>query len=103
MQLKRFLTAGPVLIGLVLAGCTASAGGSANRPADCGAAALASKVGQPVTGRTAADVRVGGEPVQSLGNVRVVAPGEAVTMDYNVERLTIHTDASGNLVRAQCT
>jgi hypothetical protein len=103
MTYKGYLAAGTIVASLMLAGCTASVGGGTTPPADCGAAALQGKIGQPVTGQTAADVRVGGEPVQSRGNVRVVAPGQAVTMDFNPERLTIETDAQGNLVRAQCT
>lgn len=103
MDPRHMMMAGSALIGLALAGCTATAGGGTVQPSDCGAAALQGKIGQPVTGQTATDVRIGGEPIQSRGNVRVVAPGQAVTMDFNPERLTIDTDEAGNLVRAQCT
>lgn len=103
---KNFVLTGIVACGLALAGCSASGGGSGAGtapPADCGAAALQGRVGQPVSGTTAQTLRVGGEPAASRGNVRVVAPGQAVTMDFNPDRLTIETDAAGNLVRAQCT
>lgn len=100
---NRLFAAGALVAGLALAGCTVSAGGDTPPPADCGAAALAGKTGQPVTGQTAADLRVGGEPVQSQGHVRVLAPGQPATMDFRPDRLTIETDTSGNLVRAQCT
>lgn len=103
MTPNRLLAAGTLFAGLALAGCTVSAGGGSTPPADCGAAALAGKTGQPVTGQTAADLRIGGEPVQSRGNVRVLAPGQPATMDFRPDRLTIETDANGNLVRAQCT
>jgi hypothetical protein len=43
-----------------------------------------------------------GVPVQSQGLVRVIAPGQAVTQDYRENRLNLETDASGNLVRANC-
>ena len=106
MTHNRLLAAGTLFAGLALAGCTVSGGSGTTPPAppaDCGAAALAGKTGQPVAGQTAADLTVGGEPVQSRGNVRVVAPGQPVTMDFRPDRLTIETDASGNLVSAQCT
>lgn len=104
MSHSHLFTAGALVAGLALAGCTVSAGGGTTTPpADCGAAALAGKTGQPVTGQTAADLRVGGEPVQSQGNVRVLAPGQPATMDFRPDRLTIETDANGNLARAQCT
>jgi hypothetical protein len=89
---------------LALAGCTNAARPTVPPapPADCGAAALQGSIGQRVTGTTAADVRVGGVPVQSQGLVRVIAPGQAVTQDYRENRLNLETDASGNLVRANC-
>lgn len=97
--------AAPVLAALVLAGCT-STGAEPDRgmppPIDCGAAALQDRVGQQVTGSTAADVRIDGVPVQSRGSVRVIAPGQAVTMDFNAERLNLETDSTGRLVRAHC-
>lgn len=103
MRMQRTLVLVAVL-GVGVAGCTgAGAGARPPAPDDCGAAALQERIGQPVAGRTAEDARVGGEPVASRGNVRVVAPGEAVTMDFNPNRLTIETNAEGQLARAQCT
>jgi hypothetical protein len=89
---------------LVLAGCTSAAQPEAQLPApsDCGASLLQDHVGEAVTGSSAADAQVGGVPVQSQGVVRVIAPGEAVTMDFNDARLNLETDAAGNLVRAAC-
>ncbi|WP_375165853.1 I78 family peptidase inhibitor [Chelativorans sp.] len=71
-------------------------------PPDCGAAALQGKMGLPVSGSTAEDVRVGGAPVQSKGEVRVIAPGQAVIENYSEARLNLETDAQGNLIRASC-
>lgn len=34
--------------------------------------------------------------------VRVVRPGEAVTMDFRADRLTISLDANGKVVSARC-
>lgn len=103
MTFNRLLAAGVLTASFALAGCTVSAGGGTTPPpADCGAAALQGKTGQPVSGQTATDLTVGGESVQSRGTVRVVAPGQPVTMDFREDRLTIETDASGNLVSARC-
>lgn len=71
-------------------------------PVDCGAASLQDKVGQPVIGSTASDLRVGGQPVRTAGTVRVVRQGQPMTMDFRVDRLTIETDANANLVSARC-
>lgn len=101
----KLLTIPTILSGLILSGC-AAIGASPDTglppPPDCGALALQDRVGQPVTGQSAEDLLVGGEPVATRGLVRVVAPGQAITMDFNPERLTIETDEAGNLVRAQC-
>ncbi|HTN62245.1 MAG TPA: I78 family peptidase inhibitor [Devosia sp.] len=89
---------------LILTGCTNAAPLSAQlpRPPDCGASLLQEKIGEPVTGSTAADAKVDGVPVRSQGVVRVIAPGQAVTQDYSNARLNLETDADGNLVRATC-
>ena len=34
--------------------------------------------------------------------VRIVRPGEAVTMDFRADRLTISLDAAGKVVSARC-
>ncbi|WP_322963738.1 I78 family peptidase inhibitor [Sphingomonas fuzhouensis] len=35
-------------------------------------------------------------------SLRVIAPGDAVTMDYRPDRLNIETDAAGRVVRLKC-
>jgi len=35
-------------------------------------------------------------------DLRVIAPGDAVTMDYRPDRLNIETDAEGRVVRLKC-
>ncbi|GGA65608.1 I78 family peptidase inhibitor [Pelagibacterium lentulum] len=104
MRKSRTLPAITLFGAIALTGCTATGADPAQPapPADCGAAALQSMVGEPVAGTTAENVTVGGEPVQSLGNVRVVGPDDAMTMDFNTERLTIETDEQGNLATARC-
>ncbi len=60
----------------------------------CGARALASLIGQPVSKAP----RPSGERA-----VRVVAEGDAVTMDYNPQRLNIYYDrSSGRIIGIKC-
>lgn len=100
----RLLTSAGLLAVIVLSGCA-----STNRPAaqslplvDCGASEVQKLIGQPVTGKSASDVRIGDSPVQSKGDVRVIRPGEAVIQNYSEDRLNLETDASGRLMRATC-
>lgn len=91
---------------LTLAACSTSATPpitSMPPPVDCGATALSGMAGQPVTGTTSQDVRVGGQPVQSQGSVRVISPGMAVTQDYREDRLNLEVSAARTLVRAYCS
>lgn len=60
------------------------------------------KVGQPVTGTTAEDAMVGGLPVVSKGDVRVIEPDQAVIQNYREARLNLQIDAAGNLTRVSC-
>jgi hypothetical protein len=88
----------------VLIGCTNAAAPIAqgSTPDDCGASLLQDRLGEPVTGSSAADAAVGGAPVRSKGEVRVIAPGQAVIQNYSESRLNLEVDAGGNLVRASC-
>ncbi|HCO54703.1 MAG TPA: hypothetical protein DIT93_06760 [Pelagibacterium sp.] len=90
---------------IILAGCSTTVtppDTSMPPPLDCGAQALSGKIGQPVIGSTAQDVRIDGQAVNSAGTVRVIAPGMAVTQDFRPDRLNLEVDDSGNLVRAYC-
>lgn len=91
-------------VALVLVGCTnaASPMGQGPTPDDCGASLLQDRLGEPVTGSSATDARVGGVPVRSKGDVRVISPGQAVIQNYSESRLNLEVDAAGNLVRAGC-
>lgn len=97
-------TAAVLTIAIMLAGCTNITHPAPSLPtlADCGAANLQSKIGQPVGGSTASDATVGGVLVQSKGDVRVIAPGQAVIQNYSEARLNLETDGSGKLLRATC-
>lgn len=62
-------------------------------PDTCGAAALQTLIGQPVS---VLDTTRFSQPV------RIIPPGTAVTMDYNPARLNIETDAQGRITRVYC-
>lgn len=105
MSSSKALGSAAIAAALVLAGCTSTAAPpQTGLPPqdDCAAAALQSRIGQPVTGQTVTDVRVGGLPLEGVEMVRVIAPGQAVTMDFHANRLNLETDGAGNLVRAYC-
>lgn len=100
----HFHTGAALAAAIFLAGCTSSTPPAAPvpPPADCGASLLQDQIGKPVTGSSAADAQVGGNPVQSQGVVRIYVSGQPVTQDYSESRLNLETDAAGNLVSATC-
>ena len=59
----------------------------------CGAADLASLIGQPVS-RFSAQTR--------QGPARVIRPGQPVTMDYNPLRLNVLLDADDRILGVSC-
>ncbi len=65
-------------------------------PDPCGTEALVHLLGQP-----APDARAL-EELDAPGRVRVIAPGQAVTMDYIATRLNIELDENGLVVRLRC-
>jgi hypothetical protein len=100
----RLHTITAIAIATLLNGCTGTTLPAAPLPplADCGAADLQDLLGQPVRGSSASDATIGGVPVRSKGDVRVIAPGQAVIQNYSEARLNLETGAAGNLVRASC-
>ncbi|PKP71018.1 MAG: hypothetical protein CVT82_04100 [Alphaproteobacteria bacterium HGW-Alphaproteobacteria-4] len=59
----------------------------------CGATALQGLIGQPES------VLQG---MVFAGPLRVIRPGQAVTMDYSAARLNVSLDAGGRIVRVTC-
>lgn len=69
----------------------------------CGAAALQTKVGEPVTGSASDGYQIAGETIPAPeGGIRVVGPNDAMTMDFRLDRLTIEVDDDRNLISARC-
>lgn len=64
---------------------------------DCDAAAYQSLIGAPVAEAEAVAARAA-----NPGDVRVIGPDTAVTMDYREDRLNFTIDASGRITRAYC-
>jgi len=58
----------------------------------CGAIDLQNLVGQPISAVDAA----------TLARVRVIRPGQAVTMDYSAARLNVELDAADKIIRIWC-
>lgn len=79
----------------ILAGCVAPPVATPVQPApdECGAAPLQYLLGQP---RQA----IGG--MTFTKPVRIIEPGQAVTMDYNPQRLNIELDGNGRISRIAC-
>lgn len=101
---SHILSGTAVAAAIMLSGCSNASPTAAQLPppADCGASLLQDRTGQPVSGTSAADARVGGDPVRSQGTVRIYQTGQPVTQDFSESRLNLETDADGNLVLASC-
>ena len=84
-----------ILLFGALAGCEAAI---VAQPSDssadlCNAASYDTLVGQP---RNILDV------MRFSGPVRIIGPGDMVTMDHNPARLNIDIDASGRIAKFHC-
>lgn len=64
----------------------------------CNNSGLGRFVGQPATSE------VGAEMLRASGarTIRWVRPGQAITMEFSAERLTVHLDANGRVESASC-
>lgn len=64
-----------------------------NDMATCGASALQQVIGLPV--RVLPDRG-------SWSSIRIIHPGEMVTMDYNADRLNVRVDRNGTILQLSC-
>lgn len=55
-----------------------------------------------VMGKQAAQVREDARARSGARTVRVIGPGQAVTMDYRTDRLNLETDAAGVVTAVRC-
>lgn len=84
-----------VCLAVILAACSPVEATPPSREVagSCGAAELQSLVGQPAAVL---------QTMRFAGPVRVLRPGEAVTMDYSAGRLNIEIDAAEVIARVAC-
>ena len=78
---------------LALAGCKIVVPAPGPQAPACDAAGLQGLVGQPVSVVNSMNHR---------GPVRIVRPGQAVTMDYRPDRLTVEVDRRDRITRISC-
>lgn len=81
--------------GLLLAGCMDTATPPPEPAADdtCGKAMFADLVGEPVANHSFGD---------APGDVRVITPDQAVTLDHRPDRLNVDVNRNGDIGRLWC-
>ncbi|MDP3822983.1 MAG: I78 family peptidase inhibitor [Burkholderiales bacterium] len=67
-------------------------------PGQCNEAAAQFAVGKAIDAKLAEELRVRA----SAQRVRMVRPGQMVTMEYDAGRLTLDIDAAGRVARVRC-
>ena len=87
-----------LLVAMPLMACTPQTPPSVEFPGKCSTARLKEFVGKPST------VGLADESLKRANAVtaRVIGPGQAVTMDYRIDRLNIYLDGKGNVTRFTC-
>lgn len=89
---------GLLLLGL-LAGCSSSPSDNTQASGgDCNVSHLQDMLGQQVTGKLVDTLK----EKSNASALRVLAPGDAATMDFNPQRLNIDIDESEVIVRLSC-
>lgn len=82
----------------LLAACTTTSEAS-RQPADlCGADKAKSSIGQSYTVEIGARL----QDVSGAKSMRVIRPGQAVTMDYRPDRLNVELDETDRISRISC-
>ncbi|MBP6405741.1 MAG: starvation-inducible protein [Ramlibacter sp.] len=91
---------------LLLLGCAGPASGPAPSPTPaapppraCASEPAAALAGRPFD----AAVQAEAQRLSGARSVRVIRPGQAVTMDFNAYRLNIELDGGGRVVRLRCS
>ncbi len=76
----------------------AAAAASVDEPGPCSAAGAAMALGQPFDQALGERARTGA----GAELLRVIRPGDAVTMDFRPERLNLELDSEGRVAEARC-
>jgi hypothetical protein len=97
MRVRRFPAVSALISLAALVACAPGVGGTKGsyRPVDdaCGAAGLQMWVGQPLAGLTALPLD---QPM------RVLKPGQIMSLEYQENRLSVTVDGSGTITRLTC-
>ncbi|MBV8623599.1 MAG: peptidase inhibitor [Herbaspirillum sp.] len=93
----------PALLGaaVILAACSASREPQATETAAsgrCDAARVEHLIGEDLSGY----VERQAQAESGAADIRVLKPGDAATMDFNLRRLNIHVDPSGVIIKVAC-
>lgn len=85
-----------LLVAIIFTGCVPDEGTDAPDPANdaCGAREMQALVGRPASVL---------ETMRFAGEVRIIPPGSAVTMDFRPDRLNIEIDAASRIARVYCS
>lgn len=75
-----------------IAGCSETESAASSGEDSCGAAAYQSQIGHAV----------GDLELTPGAKLRIVGPGQAMTMDYRADRMNIETDSAGQILRVFC-
>ena len=102
MTEPRIIPALTVLVPPLLLGCAAPASApsttAAPAPRECASEPAAALAGRPFDAAVQAEV----QRLSGARSVRVIRPGQAVTMDFNAYRLNIELDSGGRVVGLRC-
>lgn len=89
---------GMIATALLVAGCMDGHPGPMPGPRICNAGAVQGFVGAQISPRLQSRLRAR----SGASSVRVVRPGEAVTMDYRRDRLTVDVNQRGRITGMRC-
>lgn len=99
----------PALVGLLLAGCTGMGAAPAapdqapppprvEASGECGAERVQDRVGRQYSEELGESIRTESE----AATMRVIRPGEAVTLDYRADRLNVRLDEDDRISEIGC-
>ena len=89
----------PVALALILPACTMAQGEPPMIPEPaCRAESASSLIGRPGSPAVAEQAR----QMSGARAVRVLHPGDIVTMEFRGDRLNVHLDADGKIERINC-
>lgn len=101
----------PFALALALAACVHEGGSQgssqptqASAPTDAAAAPCNAEPAQAFIGKQADEATIAAtrDAAGAKGDVRVIKPGQPVTMDYRQDRLNVEVDDHGAIVRINC-